>query len=92
MNGATDLSTNENRPTWCMTVTDFLIPRRPSGHGKELTSIFMYLISTHVLNPVQIYTSPHGFPGIQELDDETVSWLHKDPPVLSDDLLLKCVI
>ena len=35
----------------------------------------------HIIDDCPLYKSPHGFPGIQELDDDTISWLHKDLPV-----------
>ena len=35
----------------------------------------------HIIDACPIYKAPHGFPGLQELDDETMSWLHKNLPV-----------
>ena len=35
----------------------------------------------HIIDDCPLYKSPHGFPGIQELDDDTIRWLHKDLPV-----------
>lgn len=61
--------------------------------GRRKLIIYLYLLlcldGHHMINDCPIYKSPHrphGFPGIQELD-ETVSWFHKDLPVRRDDAL-----